>query len=121
MNHPVCSPNLVPDDFHPFVPLQKRLGGKRLAAGLYVDSIICTGSRDRVLVIVTILLGERPTNLSLIHDKGQASFNFQRPPDLDWGPPSLVLNEFLSSFPGVKRPGREADHSSPFSAELKNV
>jgi hypothetical protein len=25
------------------------------------------------------------------------------------------------SFPGVKRPGREADHSSPISAEVKNT
>jgi hypothetical protein len=25
------------------------------------------------------------------------------------------------SFPGVKRPGREADHSPPYSAEVKNV
>jgi hypothetical protein len=26
-----------------------------------------------------------------------------------------------SYFPGVKRPGREADHSSPTSAEVKNT
>jgi hypothetical protein len=25
------------------------------------------------------------------------------------------------SFPGVKRPGREADHSPPSSAEIKNA
>jgi hypothetical protein len=25
------------------------------------------------------------------------------------------------SFPGVKRPGREADHSPPISAEIKNA
>jgi hypothetical protein len=25
------------------------------------------------------------------------------------------------SFPGVKRPGRETDHSSPSSAEVKNA
>jgi hypothetical protein len=25
------------------------------------------------------------------------------------------------SFPGVKRPGREADHSPPSSAEVKNI
>jgi hypothetical protein len=27
----------------------------------------------------------------------------------------------VGSFPGVKRPGREADHSSPSSAEVKNA
>jgi len=25
------------------------------------------------------------------------------------------------SFPGIKRPGREADHSLPSSADIKNV
>jgi hypothetical protein len=36
------------------------------------------------------------------------------------GPPSLLLNGHRGSFPGLKRPGRYVDHSSVFSAEVKN-
>jgi hypothetical protein len=34
------------------------------------------------------------------------------------GPPSLLSDRYRGSFPGVKRPGREADHSPP-SVEVK--
>ena len=33
-----------------------------------------------------------------------------------WAPPSLQLNGDRVSFPGVKLPGREVDHSPPCSA-----
>jgi hypothetical protein len=33
-----------------------------------------------------------------------------------WGPPSLVSNEYRGSFPGVKRPGREAEPLTAISA-----
>ena len=33
-------------------------------------------------------------------------------PDRPWGPPSLLQNGYQVSFPGVKRPGRCADHLS---------
>jgi hypothetical protein len=36
------------------------------------------------------------------------------------GPPSLLSNGYQGLFPqGVKRPWREADHSPPSSAEIK--
>jgi hypothetical protein len=35
-------------------------------------------------------------------------------PDWPWGPPNLLS-------PGVKRPGRESDHSPPASAEVKKI
>jgi hypothetical protein len=47
-------------------------------------------------------------------------FSSSRCPDLQWGPYSasyLMGTGALS--PGVKRPGLEADHSPPASAEVK--
>ena len=36
------------------------------------------------------------------------------------GPPSLVFNDQRGSILGVRRPGREVDHSPPPSAEVQN-
>ena len=41
-------------------------------------------------------------------------------PDRLWGPPSLLLNGYRVSFPRVKWPLREVNHSPPSSAEVKN-
>jgi hypothetical protein len=42
-------------------------------------------------------------------------------PERLWGPLSLLFNAYRLFFsPGVKRPGREADHSPPSSDEVKN-
>jgi len=45
------------------------------------------------------------------------------PPRLDglWGPQSLLSNGYLCLHPGVKRPGREAEHSPPPSTEVKDA
>jgi hypothetical protein len=48
-------------------------------------------------------------------------FSCPQRPDPLWGPPSLLSNGYQPQFPqGVKRPGHEADHSHPSSAEVKN-
>ena len=45
---------------------------------------------------------------------------FSRPrPYRPWGPFILLYNDYLVSFPGVKRPGRGSNHPPPSSAEVK--
>jgi hypothetical protein len=43
-------------------------------------------------------------------------------PDQLWGPPNLLSNGYWGALsPGVKRPGREADHSPSASAKVKKM
>jgi hypothetical protein len=44
---------------------------------------------------------------------------FRSRPDRPWGPPSLLYDGYRVSFPGVKRPGRGADHPPSSSARVK--
>ena len=41
-------------------------------------------------------------------------------PEIFWGSLSLLQNGHHSLFPRLKRPGREAEHQIPISAEFKN-
>jgi hypothetical protein len=52
---------------------------------------------------------------------GSRIFSSARRPDRFWGPPSLLSNGYGAPSPGVERPGREADHSPPTSAEIKEM
>jgi hypothetical protein len=46
----------------------------------------------------------------------------QSHPNRFWGPPSLLSNGYCGLFLwGAKQPVREADHSLPSSAEVKNM
>jgi hypothetical protein len=41
-------------------------------------------------------------------------------PDWLWAPASHLFSGYLDSFPGVRQPGRDADHSPPPNAEVKS-
>jgi hypothetical protein len=47
------------------------------------------------------------------------SFSSPKHPDQLWIPPSLLLKDYLGSFPEVKQSGHESDHSPPTIAEIK--
>ena len=46
--------------------------------------------------------------------------SLSKSPDQLWGPPSFLFSGYRGSFPRIKRPGREADHSPSSSADGKN-
>jgi hypothetical protein len=48
---------------------------------------------------------------------GSKIFSSPHRPERLWGPQNLLS----SGFPGVKRSGREADHSPPTTAEVKKM
>jgi hypothetical protein len=51
--------------------------------------------------------------------RGKRFFFTPERPDLLWNPSSLSIG-YRGCSPGGKRQGREADHPSPSSAEVKN-
>jgi hypothetical protein len=44
----------------------------------------------------------------------------QNAPDRLWGPHGLPFKEYRYPFPGTKRPGREASHSTRSSTQVRN-
>jgi hypothetical protein len=69
-------------------------------------------SRDGAVDIATGLLAERPRSRS--SSPGKAQYFSPRRPNRFWDPSSLLSN-------GYQRPRREAEHSPPTSAEVKNT
>jgi len=44
---------------------------------------------------------------------------FRTRPDRPWGPHNLLYNGYRVSFPGIKRPGRDLNHTLRSIAEVK--
>jgi hypothetical protein len=82
------------------------------------EYLVYEGSRDSVVGIVTTYgLDDREVGVR-VPDKVK---NPRLPARL-WGPHNLLYNGYGGALsPGVKRPGREADHSPPASAEVKKT
>jgi len=73
-------------------------------------------SRGSVLGIGTRLRDRRSGN----RGKGRKLFSSVKPPDRLWVPPSFLFSRYRGCSPGLKRPGREVNHSPPSCAEDKN-
>jgi hypothetical protein len=80
-----------------------------------------TRSRDRVVGIATGYgLDEQEVGVRV--PVGPIIFSSPRRPDRLWGSVKLPSNGYWGLFRrGVKRPGREADHPHPTSAEVKKM
>jgi hypothetical protein len=63
----------------------------------------------------------RPMGSEFESRKGKKFFSSPRRPDCLWGPPSPIHWVPGALSPAVKRPGLEADHSSPTSAEVNTM
>jgi hypothetical protein len=57
-------------------------------------------------------------NSEIEYRQGQKIFIFRKYTDRLWGPLNLLLNEYWGYCTGIKLPGRDADHSPSFSAEI---
>jgi hypothetical protein len=55
-----------------------------------------------------------------ITGRGKKIFSTPQGPDRLWTQPSVLTKMYWVSFPGVKWPGREDNHSPPPSAEARN-
>jgi hypothetical protein len=66
---------------------------------------------------VTLLGADDP---GLESREGQKSFTSPYRPDRLCDPPNVLIKWYRLSFPRVKRPCREVNHSPPTSAEFKN-
>jgi hypothetical protein len=74
------------------------------------------------VIISRYSVGLRTGNPGFHTRQGQEILSSSQRPDRPWGPPSLLSNWYRGDFSlEVKRPGRAAYHSTPSSAEVKNI
>jgi hypothetical protein len=80
-------------------------------------------SRDSVVGIATSY-GQDDRGVGVRVPVGSRIFCSPHRPDRLWTSPNFLFNGYRGLFRrggGVKRPGREADHSPPASAEVKKM
>jgi hypothetical protein len=98
-----------------------RYGSQRCVQKLLVlekEFMIPLASRDSVVGIATTYgLDDRGVEFRVPVGQEFSS----RCPDRLWSPPNLLSNGYLALSLGFKRPGREANHSLPVSAEVKKM
>jgi hypothetical protein len=89
----------------------------------FVCFSVCFGSRDSSVGIGTGYgLDGREGSVGVRVPVGSRIFSSSQRPDRFWGPPNLLSNGYRGALsPGVKRQGREADHSPSTSAEIKKT
>jgi hypothetical protein len=87
----------------------------------YFDNTFKVESWDSVVIIATgYRLDDRGVGVQV--PVGVRICTSPRHPDRLWGPPNLLSNGYRGALsPGVKWPVREADHSTPTSAEVKKM
>jgi hypothetical protein len=77
-------------------------------------------SRDSAVCIATSYgLDDRGVGVQV--PVGARIFTSPCRPDRFWGSPNLLSNGHCGLSPGVKRSGRESDHSPPASAQVKKM
>jgi hypothetical protein len=91
------------------LPLQKHLNRSLLIYD-------CTISWKMQQLFFSIYFGNKYT----IPAEGKGFFSSPDGPDRLWGPSSLLFNGYRGNFAGVKRSGREVNHSPPSSVNVRN-
>jgi hypothetical protein len=86
---------------------------------IFLRTVAYSRSRDSAVGIVTGYgMDDRRVRVRVL--VRSRIFSSSRRPDLLRGPHNLISNGYRGALsPGVKRPGSEADHSPPASAEVK--
>jgi hypothetical protein len=77
-------------------------------------------NHDSSVSIVTTLWAGKPGDRDSIPDRIKRAFFCPKYSDQLWCPRSLLFNRGHELSSGVKRPGREAEHSTPYNAKVKN-
>jgi hypothetical protein len=82
--------------------------------------VICESWDNTVGIATSYWLDDRRVGVRVL--VGSRIFSSVCRSDRLWDPLNLLSNGYRGLFPrGVKRPGREADHSPPTSAEVKKT